>query len=190
VTNWRLDTTREGMFKTGTRVFSGQNPVRSAVFDFTLAKKAENLELKVVDISGKTIRTLNVAKETDAGFHRVGWEQPGEGGKKGFGGKGGGTFAGGGKGGGAFKGKGTKGQPQDPTQAAQVPKGGFGFGIGQALKPGVYRVLLVADGQEYSQTLVIEPDPTQRGAEIIADEAEEELQWRKLLRPTPPVLDP
>jgi hypothetical protein len=37
---------------------------------------------------------------------------------------------------------------------------------------------------------VIEPDPTQRGAEIIADEAEEELQWRKLLRPTPPVLDP
>src|SRR5262245_1340468 len=195
VTNWRLDTTREGMFKTGTRNFAGQNPPRNAVFDFALAKKAESLELKVVDISGKTVRTLNVAKETDAGVHRVGWDEPGAGGKKGFGGKGGGgkgggAFAGGGKGGGGFKGKGGKGQPQDPTQAAQTPKGGFGFGIGPALKPGVYRVVLVADGEEYSQTLVIEPDPTQRGAEIIADEAEEELQWRKLLRPTPPVFDP
>ncbi len=183
VTNWRLDTTREGMFKTGTRAFNGQNPVRNAVFDFTLAKKAESLELKVVDISGKTMHTLNVAKETEAGLHRVGWDQFGEAGKTGFGG---------GKGGGGFKGKG-KGQPQDPAQAAQAPKGPFGgFGGSPAIKlgPGVYRVILVADGQEYSQTLVIEPDPTQRGAEIIADEVEEELQWRRLLRSSPPVLDP
>lgn len=179
VTTWRIDTTREGMFKTGTRVFAGQNPVRSAVIDFTLGKKAESVELKVVDIAGKTVRTLNVAKEVEPGLHRVGWDQVGEGKKK-FGGMGGA----GGTAGGAGKGKG-KGQPGQPGEAAKGLFGGAG-----PIKPGVYRVILTADGQEYSQTLVVEPDPNQRGAEIITDEIEEELEFRRKLKQVAPVVGP
>jgi photosystem II stability/assembly factor-like uncharacterized protein len=186
VTNWRLDTTREGMFRTGTRMFAGQNPPRSAVFDFTLAKKAESLALKVVDINGKTVRDVNVAKEMDPGFHRVTLDQGGDGKKQGKGGGGKG-----GKGGGAaFKGKG-KGEGKQPGQPTEAPKGGpFAFGGPQQIKPGVYRVILTADGQDYIQTLVVEPDPSQRGAEIITDEAEEDLQMRRLLKQLAPLMGP
>lgn len=168
VTTWRLDTTREGMFRTGTRVFAGQNPPRTPVFDFVLGKKAETIELKVVDISGKAVRTLNTAKTVEPGLHRIGWDQVAEPAKK-LGSKG--------AIGGAGKGKGQPGQGQPP------------FAVGP-LRPGVYRVVLAVDGQEYSQTLVIEPDPNQRGGEIITDEVEEELEFRKKLKEAAPVVGP
>jgi photosystem II stability/assembly factor-like uncharacterized protein len=73
VTRWQLDFTREGMFRTGTRHFVGQNPPRSATFDFLLGKKADKLSLKVLDPHGNLVRALDVSKEKDAGMHRVGW---------------------------------------------------------------------------------------------------------------------
>jgi photosystem II stability/assembly factor-like uncharacterized protein len=74
VTRWHLDFTREGMFRTGTRHFVGQNPPRQAVFDYLLPKKAEKLSLKVLDPYGNVVRDLDVSKEKDAGIHRVNWD--------------------------------------------------------------------------------------------------------------------
>jgi hypothetical protein len=74
VTRWQLDFTREGMFRTGTRQFAGQNPPRQALFDFLLAKKADKLSLKVLDLYGNLVRELDVSKEKEAGTHRVGWD--------------------------------------------------------------------------------------------------------------------
>ncbi|MCI0641825.1 MAG: hypothetical protein L0Y70_22335, partial [Gemmataceae bacterium] len=73
-------------------------------------------------------------------------------------------------------GKGAGGKGQIPPQFA-----GGGFG-GPLVAPGVYRIVLAVDGQEIGQTLIIEPDPTQRGAELITDEVEEEMLLRRLLK--------
>jgi photosystem II stability/assembly factor-like uncharacterized protein len=74
VTRWQLDFTREGMFRTGTRRFVGQNPPRQATFDFVLAKKAEKVSLQVLDVHGNLVRDLDVSKEKGPGMHRVGWD--------------------------------------------------------------------------------------------------------------------
>jgi hypothetical protein len=74
VTRWRLDFTHEGMFRTGTREFIGQNPPRGATFDYVLGKKGDKLSLKVFDINGSMVRELDLAKEKDPGFHRVSWD--------------------------------------------------------------------------------------------------------------------
>src|SRR5262249_60030115 len=74
VTRWQLDFTREGMFRTGTRHFVGQNPPRQATFDFFLPKKAEKLSLKILDLHGNLVRELDVSKEKEAGLHRVSWD--------------------------------------------------------------------------------------------------------------------
>jgi photosystem II stability/assembly factor-like uncharacterized protein len=73
VTRWQLDFTHEGMFRTGTRHFVGQNPPRQAIFDFLLSKKAEKLSLKILDLHGNVVRAVDVSKEKEAGLHRVGW---------------------------------------------------------------------------------------------------------------------
>jgi photosystem II stability/assembly factor-like uncharacterized protein len=74
VIRWHLDFTQEGMFRTGTRHFVGQNPPRQATFDFVLAKKADKLSLKVLDLHGGLVREIDVAKEKEPGMHRVGWD--------------------------------------------------------------------------------------------------------------------
>jgi photosystem II stability/assembly factor-like uncharacterized protein len=74
VTRWRLDFTQDGMFRTGSRQFVGQNPPRQATFDFDLPKKADKLSLKVLDLRGQLVRELGMAKEKEAGLHRVGWD--------------------------------------------------------------------------------------------------------------------
>jgi hypothetical protein len=62
------------MFRTGSRQFVGQNPPRGATLDFFLPKKADKLSLKVLDLRGKLVRELDMAKEKEAGLHRVGWD--------------------------------------------------------------------------------------------------------------------
>jgi len=73
-TRWQLDHTHEGMFRTGTRQFVGQNPPRQATFDFLLMKKADKLSLKVLDLFGNVVRDLDVSKEKEPGMHRIGWD--------------------------------------------------------------------------------------------------------------------
>lgn len=74
VTRWRLDESREGMFRTGTRHFTGQNPPRGATFDFVLNGKADKMSFKIVDIEGRVVRVLDVAKEKEPGPHRITWD--------------------------------------------------------------------------------------------------------------------
>ncbi len=74
VTRWQLDFTRDGMFQTGTREFIGQNPPRGATIDFVLPKKAAKLSLKVVDLYGNLVRSLDMAKEKESGMHRIAWD--------------------------------------------------------------------------------------------------------------------
>jgi hypothetical protein len=159
VVRWQLDFTHEGMFKTGTRQFVGQNPSRQATLDFFLAQKADKLSLKILDPLGSTVRELDMAKEHDAGFHRVSWdlvsgtapakkksmeESPME--KK------------------AKQGKGKKGA------AGAVPGG-------QAAKPGTYVVVLDADGDVHRRLLSIEADPRTKTAGTLVNEAEELRRW-------------
>ncbi len=172
-TRWQLDFTHEGMFKTGTRVFAGQNPPRLAIVDFFLPQKTANLSLKITDPVGKLVRELDVSKEMEPGVHRVTWDLVG------------GEVAGQKKGqmgaGGAKGGKGAKGE-----KAAKGAKGGQGGGKGaqaaQLAKPGAYAVVLEADGRVERQVLTIEADPRTQTAGVFTDEAEE---LRRMLNQVP-----
>ncbi len=145
VTRWQLDFTHEGMFRTGTRWFIGQNPPRGATFDFTLSKKADELSLKILDPYGHLVRDLDVAKERDAGVHRIIWD----------------LNAG--------------PAPKDDKTKPFTP-------YGQPVKPGVYRVLLTADGVEHARLLTVEADPRTRTPGSAVNEAEE---LRKLMKERP-----
>ncbi len=175
LTQWRLDSTHEDMFKTGTRVFAGQNPPRVANIDFVLAKKPAKMSLTITDIEGRTVREFDLSKENGPGFHRIAWDLTGGDGKK-DGKGGGGKGAGGGGGGGGKKGGG------DPAG-----KGGGG----QLVKlPGTFRVHLDADGQILSQTLVVEADPRFRPGTSDVDAAEEDRQLRRQFDRLTPSLEP
>jgi photosystem II stability/assembly factor-like uncharacterized protein len=123
VTRWHLDLTREGMFRTGTRHFVGQNPPRGATFDFVLAKQADKLSLKVLGPDGNLVRDLNVSKSKEPGMHRAQWD----------------LVAG----------------PGPKDSKGKTPFTPYG----QPAMPGVYRVVLNADGVEHTRIVRIEPDP-------------------------------
>jgi photosystem II stability/assembly factor-like uncharacterized protein len=69
VTRWQPEIGKEGMFSTGTRRFRGENPARGTYLEFFVDRKPSKLSLKVVDITGKSVRDLNTKK--DAGFQSV-----------------------------------------------------------------------------------------------------------------------
>jgi photosystem II stability/assembly factor-like uncharacterized protein len=65
------------------------------------------------------------------------------------------------------------------TQSASPSPGGralagMGFGFGQQAAPGVYRVVLTVDGQELSQSLTVEADPSSITNLIAAERMDEE----------------
>jgi photosystem II stability/assembly factor-like uncharacterized protein len=155
VTRWQLDFTHEGMFRTGTRHFVGQNPSRQAAIDFLLPKNAEKLSLKVLDPLGNLVREVDVSKEKEAGMHRVSWDLTG--------------------------GKSAK-QAKQPKKAKGPRPGGPLTPAGPPVKPGTYRVVLAVDGVERTRLLAIEPDPRTRTAGSAVNEAEE---LRQLLRQQP-----
>ena len=149
VTRWQLDFTHEGMFRTGTRHFVGQNPPRGATFDFLLGKKADKLSLKVIDPLGHLVRDIDVSKEKDAGFHRIAWDLS------------------------------TNPPPkEDKGKPKKMPFTPFG----QAVKPGVYRVVLSADGVDHPRLVTIEPDPRTKLPGGVLNELEE---LRKLMKERP-----
>ena len=133
------------------RRFVGTNPQQGTPLYYAIAKAPENISLKVMDVEGKTLRTLRASAEP--GLHRVQWDLTAgtDGGGKGK--KGGFGMGGGGKGGGkGGKAGGKKGQP-DPDQP------GGGFGGGRMVPPGTYRIVLTVDDRELSQTIRVEADP-------------------------------
>jgi hypothetical protein len=149
---WRVEQNRS-MFNGAERKFVGQNPPRGAQVYYSLAQKAQKVELKVVDFAGQTVRQLEA--KSDPGLHKAVWDLarlPNV--RPSGGGPGGGRFGGGGGGGG---------------------RGFGGLGGGPQAQPGAYRVVLVVDGQELSQPVRVEADPT-APANLMAAEDQEQDQ--------------
>src|SRR5262249_28287247 len=63
----------------------------------------------------------------------------------------------------------TEARPAEPR-----PFPGGGFGGGRPVQPGMYRVVLSVDGQDYTQDLRVEADPSAPNGVIIADDDEDE----------------
>jgi photosystem II stability/assembly factor-like uncharacterized protein len=69
---WRSEPNKGSPFGNGSRRFYGENPPRGAVLYYSLSRKADKLSLKVVDLTGKTIRDLQA--KADPGLHKVVWD--------------------------------------------------------------------------------------------------------------------
>jgi len=72
---WRREPTRGTPYGSGNHRFAGENPPAGAQIYYSLCKKAEKVQLKIVDYAGRTVRELPVKKEqTAAGLHCVAWD--------------------------------------------------------------------------------------------------------------------
>ncbi len=72
---WRSEPTRGTPYGSGNHLFFGENPPVGAQIYYSLAKKAEKVQLKIIDYAGKTVRELPVKKEQlAAGLHCVTWD--------------------------------------------------------------------------------------------------------------------
>ncbi len=122
--------------------------------------------MKVVDYAGQLVRKLDAKNEP--GLYRATWDlarlpnvtqgQPGGGRRTGA------------PGGGAAGGQPGEGLPGGAGGGPGGGGGGFGgFNLGQQSQPGMYRVILTVDGQEFAQALRIEADPSAPAA-LIAEE--------------------
>lgn len=182
---WR----REASRGTTNRRFIGENPPAGAVIYYTLPKKAENVSVKIIDVSGQTLREIRGSNE--AGLQRVTWDFIAQGGGRGQGGGASGsagaagapaTTSGEGTGGStptaagsasgqatASSGHATSGQAATAGQGRRGSGGagsggggggGFGgFGRGRTVSSGTYRVVLTVDGKEFTQELKVISDP-------------------------------
>ncbi|MEL6895376.1 MAG: PDZ domain-containing protein [Planctomycetota bacterium] len=68
VTRWRTEPSRGS---TSPR-YVAKNPARGAAIWYSLAEDVEKVEIKISDISGRDLRTINASK--DSGLHRVQWD--------------------------------------------------------------------------------------------------------------------
>src|SRR5262249_22801680 len=138
------------------RRFVGQNPPPGAQIYYSLTAKAGKVNLKVVDYAGKTVREL--AARTEPGLHRAAWglslpPTRGAGAAAGAGGagqrRGGGGGGAGARGAGAGGGAGA-GTVETPGEGEGTGgRRGFGAPVGPPAPPGMYRVVLNVDGQEF-----------------------------------------
>jgi photosystem II stability/assembly factor-like uncharacterized protein len=156
VTRWQVDFTHEGMFRTGTRHFVGQNPSRQAVVDYFLPHKADQLSLKVLDPLGNLVRDVDVSKEKEAGLHRITWDLVGAS---------------------ASLSATTKDKTAPKGKAKELKKGKQGSIASGQMKPGSYILVLDVDGVSARRLLTIEPDPRTKLAGVAVDEAEELRRW-------------
>jgi photosystem II stability/assembly factor-like uncharacterized protein len=119
VMRWHTEPDRQSPYGTGARRFVGQNPPWGAQIYYSLTKKADKVELKVLDYAGKLVR--NLTGPGGEGLHRVTWDLT--------------RFAGG------------------------------------VVGPGMYRVVLTVDREEFTQPLRVEPDPTVPNAVVTPPKA-------------------
>jgi hypothetical protein len=141
---WRREPSRGTPYGVGNHRFVGQNPPSGAQIYYSLAKKAEKVQIKIVDYAGQTVRELAVKKEQMApGLHSVNWDL----------GRGARDTRGTGPGAGAGRGRFLRPNPAPP---------------------GMYRIVLAVDGKEHTQSLRVENDPLVKTPTIIAEEGEED----------------
>src|SRR5262249_14144398 len=75
VTRWKLESRGENPYSRDVRKFYGTNPYRGATIDYHLAQPAKEVTVKVLDVTGKTVREFRGSATPGAvGFHRVQWE--------------------------------------------------------------------------------------------------------------------
>jgi photosystem II stability/assembly factor-like uncharacterized protein len=161
VVRWRAEPSRGNIYGSGAKGFRGEDPPRGAQVVYSLGKKAEKASLKVMDVTGKILRELPNVK-TEPGLYVASWDlliqPPGQGQGQGQGqGRGQGQRGGGGGGGGA-----AAAQGEGPVLVAVG-------GPGRSALPGTYRVVLTVDGQEFTQPLRVEADPSLPAGTIAAD---------------------
>jgi photosystem II stability/assembly factor-like uncharacterized protein len=189
-TRWITEPRRGGT----NRRFVGENPPVGAQIYYSLTKKADKISLSIVDYAGKTVRELRAPGEP--GLHRVAWDlsaasaRPTRGGAAAGAARAGaeqGTRAGRRQrqAGGAEAGAGQTGPGQaaagqanaerpGEAQPAGGRRGGFGrrgFG-GRPVTPGIYRVMLTVDGEQFMQPLRVEADPAAPNNLIASGEPE------------------
>ncbi|MBX9584005.1 MAG: PDZ domain-containing protein [Gemmataceae bacterium] len=70
---WKVGAGGESPYSATVRKFYGTNPDRRAALEYALTKPAKELSLKVVDVTGQTVRTFGNAPK-EAGFHRQAWD--------------------------------------------------------------------------------------------------------------------
>jgi photosystem II stability/assembly factor-like uncharacterized protein len=124
------------------RRFVGQNPPFGAEIYYLLQKKADKIGLKVLDFEGKTVRDIEV--KGDPGLHRVVWD-----------------LARGQQSGARGQESGVRGR-ESGGRGGRGPGGPGGRGPGASAQlsvpPGMYRVLLTVDGEEFPQPLRLEAE--------------------------------
>ena len=85
-TRWKLGLGGESPYSKTDRKFVGANPTRGATIEYYLGAKPAKLSLKVVDATGKSVKTFDKLLTTP-GMHRVNWDlSGGAGGGRGQGG--------------------------------------------------------------------------------------------------------
>jgi photosystem II stability/assembly factor-like uncharacterized protein len=140
---WRSEPRRGGT----NRRFTGENPPTGASIYVALAKQPEKVGLKVVDFEGKTVRDLTVPRQ--AGLHKVPWNltrtPPSQ----------------------------SRGSGGTAGVVGAVVRGFAGrAGLGPAVEPGMYRLILTVDGKEFAQSIRVEADPAVPATVGANDEAE------------------
>ncbi len=149
---WRSEPSRSSAYGNGSKRFMGQNASPGAHIFYSLTDRPAKINLKIVDISGKTLRELQARQSV--GLNRVTWD---------------------------LSGSTSPPNPQvaqSESERGQAERSGrrgglgamLGFGPGGPPVPaGVYRVVLTVDGQELSQSVRVQDDPS-RSVPVIADE--------------------
>jgi photosystem II stability/assembly factor-like uncharacterized protein len=164
VVRWRSEPSRG--VGGGSQHFRGENPPRTAQLYYSLAKKPESLSLKVLDHTGRTVRELEARPEV--GLNVVAWDlTQGPSARE--------------------RAATTAAPPSAERRATPSPQVAASAGAPQgatrvrsgAVPPGLYRVVLAADGQEHAQTLRVLADPTLPSG-VAAVEVEEDE--REVLR--------
>jgi hypothetical protein len=156
VVRWRSEPSHGSPYGNGSRLFVGENPPYGGQIYYVLRKNADNVSLKIEDYMGKTIQQLGAFKE--AGLHRVDWDLIGR----------------------------TDGQSVPRRRGSRIillplsvgsplqtivslallnqPGRPSGQPRVERITPGMYRVVLTVNGEEYSQGIKVEPDPVVPGA--------------------------
>jgi photosystem II stability/assembly factor-like uncharacterized protein len=130
---WRSEPARGAAYGEGSRHYAGQNPPRGTAVYYSLNRKAEKINLKVVDISGRIVRELKASPEM--GLHRIDWNL------------------------------------RRATVNGETP-----------VENGVYRVVLTVDGEEMTQSIKVEGDPT-LPANVVTEEEENHPLKKRDRRP-------
>ena len=160
VQRWHADPSRG---RTNRR-FAGENPPLGLPIYYHLGTKAEKATIKVYDIEGNAIRSLNGSVQP--GLQRVIWdltkiaprpprERPE-----------------------SESGEESEGESGEAQEREAPPQNNRAFGRPQAAPPGSYKIVLTVDDEDYTRVVIVEPDPDGPDSGIAAgffsDEGEDE----------------